>query len=136
MPHFAKGEDDLSPTWRANVQDGLASKRRPAVSWIILFCAGLLEIAWAYSMKRSAGFTLLGPSLRTIALMLASFALLAVAMKALPLGTAYAVWTGIGAAGAFLVGIAVLGEAATPMRLLGAGLIVSGIIAMKLSDTQ
>jgi quaternary ammonium compound-resistance protein SugE len=105
------------------------------VSWLLLFCAGLLEIAWAYYMKRSAGFTLLWSSLLTIALMVASFALLAVAMKTLPLGTAYAVWTGIGAAGAFLVGIAVLGEAATPMRLLGAGLIVSGIIAMKLSDT-
>ena len=106
------------------------------MSWILLFCAGLLEIAWAYFMKRSAGFTLLAPSLLTIALMVASFVLLAVAMKTLPLGTAYTVWTGIGTVGAFLVGIAVLGEAATLMRLLGAGLIVSGIVLMKASGTD
>jgi quaternary ammonium compound-resistance protein SugE len=104
------------------------------VSWILLFCAGLLEIAWAYFMKRSAGFTLLVPSLLTVTMMFASFALLAVSMKTLPLGTAYTIWTGIGAVGAFLVGIAVLGEAATPTRWLGAGLIVSGIVIMKLSD--
>jgi quaternary ammonium compound-resistance protein SugE len=130
---FPNEEDDLSYT-TSNVQDGLASKGGPAVSWILLFCAGLLEIAWAYFMKRSAGFTLLVPSLLTVTMMFASFALLAVSMKTLPLGTAYTIWTGIGAVGAFLVGIAVLGEAATPTRWLGAGLIVSGIVIMKLSD--
>jgi quaternary ammonium compound-resistance protein SugE len=132
---FAKVEDDLSYT-TSNVQDGLASRGGLAVSWVLLFCAGLLEIAWAYFMKRSAGFTLLWPSVLTITMMFASFALLAVSMKTLPLGTAYTIWTGAGAVGAFVVGIAVLGEAATPMRLLGAGFIVSGIVMMKLSGSD
>jgi len=101
--------------------------------WIYLFCAGLLEIGWAYSMKRSEGFTLLGPAMITLATMAASFALLALAMKSLPLGTAYAVWTGIGALGAFLVGVVLLGEAVTPLRLLAASLLLAGIALMKLS---
>jgi quaternary ammonium compound-resistance protein SugE len=103
--------------------------------WIFLFCAGLLEIGWAYSMKRSEGFTLLVPSLITIATMMASFTLLALAMKSLPLGTAYAIWTGIGALGAFLVGVVVLGEAVTLLRLLAAILVLAGIALMKLSAT-
>ncbi|OHV84409.1 quaternary ammonium compound efflux SMR transporter SugE [Rhizobium sp. LCM 4573] len=106
------------------------------MAWLYLFIAGLLEIGWAYSMKRSEGFTLLTPTVITIIAMIASFALLSVSMKSLPLGTAYTVWTGIGAVGAFVVGIAVLGEAATPMRLLAGGLIVSGILLMKLSSTS
>lgn len=101
--------------------------------WIFLLCAGLLEIGWAYSMKRSEGFTLLVPSLITLAAMIASFALLAVAMKSLPLGTAYTVWTGIGALGAFLVGVVFLGEAVTPLRLLAAVLLLGGIALMKVS---
>ncbi|KKX30210.1 quaternary ammonium compound efflux SMR transporter SugE [Rhizobium sp. LC145] len=106
------------------------------MAWLYLFIAGLLEIGWAYSMKRSEGFTLLTPTVITIIAMIASFALLSVSMKTLPLGTAYTVWTGIGAVGAFVVGITVLGEAATPMRLLAGGLIVSGILLMKLSSTS
>ena len=106
------------------------------MAWICLFLAGLLEIAWAYFMKRSDGFTLLVPSVVTIVTMIASFALLSVSMKTLPLGTAYTIWTGIGAVGAFLVGIAVLGEAATPMRLAAGGLIVAGIVMMKLSSAE
>lgn len=106
------------------------------MAWVYLFVAGLLEIAWAYSMKRSEGFTLLTPTVATIALMIASFALLSFAMKSLPLGTAYTIWTGIGAVGAFLVGIAVLGEAVTPMRVLAALFIVTGIVMMKLSSTH
>lgn len=102
--------------------------------WIYLFCAGLLEIGWAYSMKRSEGFTLLVPSVVTIATMVASFALLAVAMKSLPLGTAYTVWTGIGALGTFLVGALLLGEAVTPLRLLAAALLLGGIALMRLSS--
>ncbi|HMA16177.1 MAG: DMT family transporter [Bacteroidota bacterium] len=102
--------------------------------WIYLFCAGLLEIGWAYSMKRSEGFTLLVPSVVTIATMVASFALLAVAMKSLPLGTAYTVWTGIGALGAFLVGVLLLGEAVTPLRLVAAALLLGGIALMRLSS--
>jgi quaternary ammonium compound-resistance protein SugE len=103
---------------------------------VLLFCAGLLEVGWAYAMKRSEGFTLLAPTLITIVLMIASFWLLSVSLRTLPLGTAYAIWTGIGAAGAFLVGIAVLGEPATPARLLAAALIVAGIVLMQVSSTH
>src|SRR3546814_17778442 len=85
-------------------------------------------------MKKSAGFTLVVPSAITIVTMIASFALLSVAMKSLPLGTAYMIWTGIGAVGAFIVGVAVLGEAATPLRLVAAALNVVGILRMKLSS--
>ncbi|MFB2552767.1 DMT family transporter [Ensifer soli] len=106
------------------------------MAWIALFIAGLLEIAWAYAMKRSDGFTLPVPTLLTLVLMIASFGLLSLAMRTLPLGTAYTVWTGIGAVGAFVVGILVLGEAATPMRLAAGALIVAGIVMMKLSSAS
>lgn len=106
------------------------------MSWILLVCAGLLEVAWAYALKRSEGFTELVPSLITLAAMVASFWLLALAMRTLPLGTAYTIWTGIGALGAFVVGIAAMGEAATPMRVLAAVLIVAGIALMQLSSTE
>jgi quaternary ammonium compound-resistance protein SugE len=102
--------------------------------WIALVIAGLFEIIWATAMKQSAGFTRLWPSLLTLAAMLASFALLAFAMRSLPLGTAYTVWTGIGAVGAFLVGILLLGEAASAPRILAAMLIVAGLLLMKLSS--
>jgi quaternary ammonium compound-resistance protein SugE len=104
------------------------------MSWILLFFAGVLEVVWAYTMKRSEGFTLLAPTLITLVAMIASFWLLSVAMQTLPLGTAYAVWTGIGAVGAVLVGIFVLGESATPLRLLAAAMIVGGIALMRLSS--
>lgn len=104
------------------------------MAWIYLVSAGLLEIVWAFFMKKSAGFTLPVPSIITIVVMIISFALLSVSMKTLPLGTAYTVWTGIGAVGAFLVGIMILGETATPMRIAAAGLILTGIVMMKLSD--
>jgi quaternary ammonium compound-resistance protein SugE len=104
------------------------------MAWIILVVAGLLEVVWAYSMKQSAGFTRIVPSLITVVFMAASFALLSIAMRTLPLGTAYTIWTGIGAVGAFVVGIVVLGEHVTPMRLLAAALIVTGIVLMKLSS--
>jgi quaternary ammonium compound-resistance protein SugE len=106
------------------------------VAWIFLVFAGLLEIMWAFFMKKSAGFTLPVPTAITLVTMIASFVLLSVSMKTLPLGTAYTVWTGIGAVGAFLVGIAVLGEAATPMRLLAAVFILAGIVMMKLSSAH
>ena len=102
--------------------------------YLLLVVAGLLEVGWAFSMKQSAGFTRLGPSLLTFVLMAASFALLAFAMRSLPLGTAYAIWTGIGALGAFAVGILVLGEPASATRLLAAALIGSGIVLMKVSS--
>ncbi|PWJ80545.1 quaternary ammonium compound-resistance protein SugE [Pseudaminobacter salicylatoxidans] len=105
------------------------------MAWIYLALAGFLEIVWAFFMKKSDGFTLLVPSAITIITMIASFALLSISMKSLPLGTAYTIWTGIGAVGAFAVGIVVLGEAATLMRLAAGALIVSGIVLMKLSST-
>ena len=104
------------------------------MAWILLTLAGLLEIVWAFSMKQSLGFTRLVPSIVTIVMMIASFALLAISMKTLPLGTAYTVWTGIGAVGAFLVGIMVLGEPANPMRIAAAALIIGGLVLMKLSS--
>src|SRR5690606_27079262 len=99
-----------------------------------LFIAGLFEVVWAFSMKQSAGFTRLGPTVVTLVAMLISFVLLAWSMRTLPLGTAYTVWTGIGAVGAFIVGAAVLGEPLTPMRITAAVLIVSGLVLMKLSS--
>ncbi len=105
------------------------------MAWIVLIIAGLFEIVWATAMKQSHGFTRLWPSVITIAGMLVSFGLLSWAMRALPLGTAYTVWTGVGAVGAFVVGIAVLGEELSAMRVLAAGLIVGGLVLMKLSST-
>jgi len=104
------------------------------MAWIVLGIAGLLEIVWAFAMKQSIGFTRLWPSIITLTAMLLSFGCLAWAMRSLPLGTAYAVWTGIGALGAFLIGIAVLGEPASLPRVAGAGLILAGIILLKLSS--
>ena len=104
--------------------------------WILLVSAGLLEIVWAYFMKQSQGFTRLAPTAVTIVTMIASFGLLSVAMRTLPLGTAYTVWTGIGAVGAFLVGVAVLGEQVSVVRILGAVMIVGGLVMMKLSSSQ
>lgn len=102
--------------------------------WILLLVAGILEVVWAYSMKLSDGFSRLGPTVFTFATMFASFGLLAMAMKTLPLGTAYSVWTGIGAVGAFAVGVIVLGESASAMRLLAALLIIGGLVLMKFSS--
>lgn len=103
------------------------------MSWLFLLTAGLLEVLWAYTMKQSHGFTRLMPSLITIFTMIGSFALLSIAMRSLPLGTAYAIWTGIGALGAFGVGICMLGDPVTPARLAAAGLILSGLVLMKLT---
>jgi quaternary ammonium compound-resistance protein SugE len=106
------------------------------MAWIYLFVAGLLEILWAYSMKLSHGFTRPTASAVTIVAMIASFALLSLSMRVLPLGTAYTVWTGIGAVGAFILGIVVLGEPANVMRMLAAALIVSGLVLMKFATPQ
>lgn len=102
--------------------------------WLYLVIAGLFEIIWAYAMKQSQGFTKLTPSLITISAMLVSFWLLAVAMRSIPLGTAYVIWTGIGAIGAFAVGIIFLTEPVNALRILAALLIVSGLLLMKLSS--
>lgn len=104
------------------------------MAWILLFFAGVLEVVWAYTMKLSIGFTKPLPTVLTLAAMIASFGLLAVAMKSLPLGTAYTIWTGIGAVGAFVLGIMVLGEPVSAMRVGAAALIVAGLVLMKLSS--
>lgn len=106
------------------------------MAWIFLFLAGLLEVVWAFLMKMSDGFSKPWPTVGTLAFMIVSFGLLSLAMKSLPLGTAYVIWTGIGAVGAFVVGIAVLGEPLTPMRVIGAVLIVSGLVVLKLASSQ
>ena len=105
------------------------------MAWVFLLIAGLLEIVWAFAMKRSDGFTHAGATAITVVAMLASFGLLAISMKTLPLGTAYTVWTGIGAVGALIVGVVVLGEPLTAGRLLAAALIMAGLSVMKLSTS-
>ena len=105
------------------------------MAWITLLLAGLFEIVWAYSMKLSDGCTKVTPTVVTIGFMILSFGLLSYAMRTLPLGTAYTIWTGIGAIGSFLVGIFILGEPATAMRMLAAVLIISGLVLMKLSSS-
>jgi quaternary ammonium compound-resistance protein SugE len=103
------------------------------MAWIVLIIAGLFEVVWAFAMKQSQGFTRLAPSLVTAGAMALSVGLLAWAMRSLPLGTAYSVWTGIGAVGAFVIGIVVLGESASALRVLAALLIVGGLVLMKVS---
>lgn len=103
------------------------------MAWLVLFVAGILEIVWAYSMKLSDGFTRPLTTVVTIVTMVASFGLLTLAMRTLPLGTAYTVWSGIGAAGTFVIGIVVLGEAVTLTRVLAAIMIVGGLVLMKIS---
>lgn len=103
------------------------------MAWIALTVAGILEVVWAYAMKLSLGFSRPVPSAVTVVAMIASFGLLAWAMRSLPLGTAYTIWTGIGALGAFVVGVTVLGEPANALRLLAAALILGGLVLMKLA---
>ncbi|MFO1309391.1 MAG: quaternary ammonium compound efflux SMR transporter SugE [Burkholderiales bacterium] len=102
------------------------------MAWVVLVVAGLFEVAWAIGLKYTDGFTRLWPSVGTVAAMVASVVLLAWTMKTLPVGTAYAVWTGIGAVGTVILGIALFGEAATFARLACVGLIVAGIVGLKL----
>jgi len=102
--------------------------------WIYLVIAGLLEVVWAFFMKSSNGFTRLWPSVLTLVFMFASFGLLSLSMRSLPLGVAYMVWTGIGAVGAFAVGVAVLGEPLNLARGVAAAMIVGGLVVMKLSS--
>lgn len=104
------------------------------MAWIYLGIAGLLEIVWAYAMKLSEGFSRPLPTAITLVGMVASVWFLSLAMKVLPLGTAYVIWTGIGAIGAFVLGIAVLGESVDLLRLVAAVLIVSGLVLMKLGS--
>ena len=102
--------------------------------WFYLFVAGLFEIAWAFAMKQSHGFTRPMPTALMIVTMIASFWFLTLAMRTLPLGTAYTIWTGIGAVGAFIAGVVFLGEQLTLGRVAAAALIVTGLVAMRLAD--
>lgn len=103
------------------------------MTWLVLFVAGLLEVAWAIGLKYTEGFTRFWPTVGTVAAMVASIGLLGLAMRTLPVGTAYAVWTGIGAVGTVLFGIILFGEPATVARLACVGLIVAGIVGLKLT---
>jgi quaternary ammonium compound-resistance protein SugE len=102
------------------------------MAWVYLFIAGLLEIGWAIGLKYTEGFSRLGPTVATVAAMIASFAFLGLALRELPLGTAYAVWTGIGTAGTVALGILLLGEPAEPLRLGCIALIVAGVIGLRI----
>ena len=102
------------------------------MAWLTLVVAGLFEVGWAVGLKYTEGFTRLGPTVLTVASMVLSLALLGLALKTLPLGTAYAVWTGIGTVGTAALGVALFGESADAARLLCVGLIVAGIVGLKL----
>lgn len=102
------------------------------MSWMLLVLAGLLEVGWAVGLKYTEGFTRLWPSLLTVAAMAASVGLLGLALRHLPLGTAYAVWTGIGTVGTAIFGMVLLGEPAGALRLLSIGMIIAGIAGLKL----
>jgi len=102
------------------------------MSWVYLVVAGLLEVAWAVGLKYTAGFTRLWPSVFTLTTMAGSVGMLGLALRALPLGTAYAIWTGIGTVGTAVFGMVMLGEPAGALRLLSIGLIVAGIVGLKL----
>lgn len=104
------------------------------MSWIILFLAGLFEIGWAIGLKYTDGFSRPLPTALTVGAMAISVALLGLAMKELPLGTAYAIWTGIGAVGTVIAGIMLFGESVAPIRLASVALIVIGLIGLKLSN--
>ncbi|NVN88615.1 MAG: quaternary ammonium compound efflux SMR transporter SugE [Rhodopseudomonas sp.] len=104
------------------------------MAWLLLLSAGLMEVGWAVGLKYTEGFTRLWPSVLTLASMAASMALLGLALKTLPMGTAYAVWTGIGAVGTAILGIVLLGEPAGAIRLACIGLIVAGIFGLKLAS--
>ncbi len=105
------------------------------MAWMLLLVAGLLEVVWAVGLKYTQGFTRLVPSMVTVSAMIVSVWLLALAMKTLPVGTAYAVWTGIGVIGAVILGILLFGESASPARLACIALIISGIVGLKLVTT-
>src|SRR5262245_35181630 len=102
------------------------------MAWLVLMVAGLLEVGWAIGLKYTEGFTRLGPTVATVVAMVLSLGLLGLAMRALPVGTAYAVWTGIGAVGTVLLGIALFGESTEAPRLLCIAMIAGGIIGLKL----
>jgi quaternary ammonium compound-resistance protein SugE len=103
------------------------------MNWVILVIAGLCEIGWAIGLKYTAGFTRLWPTVWTVLSMIVSLWLLGIAMKGLPVGTAYGVWVGVGCIGTVILGILLFGEPATPGRLISVGLIIAGIVGLKLA---
>ena len=105
------------------------------MAWLILVLAGLFEVGWAIGLKYTHGFSRLWPTVGTVIAMLVSLALLGIAMKSLPVGTAYAVWVGVGAVGTVILGIILFGEPANPARLISVGLIIAGIIGLKLASS-
>ncbi len=104
-----------------------------STSWLVLIIAGLFEVGWAIGLKYSEGFSRFWPSLGTILAMVISVALLGLAMRQLPVGTAYAIWVGVGAVGTVILGIVLLGDSASPARLISVGFIIAGIIGLKLA---
>ncbi len=103
------------------------------MAWVLLLVAGLLEVGWAIGLKYTEGFTKLWPSVLTLGAMVGSVVLLGIAMKSLPVGTSYAVWVGVGAVGTAILGIVLFGEPANAGRLVSLGLIVAGIVGLKLA---
>lgn len=106
------------------------------MAWLYLFLAGIFEVVWSTAMKESHGFTRLIPSLITVFFMLLSVVLLAIAMKTLPLGTSYTVWVGIGAIGAFILGVTMFGESLNPLRVIAVLLIFAGVILLKVATKE
>jgi quaternary ammonium compound-resistance protein SugE len=125
--HYGSGNRSAT----VKISDEIAEDEQ-SMAWVILFVAGLLETGWAIGLKYTDGFSRLWPSVWTILAMVLSLIMLGYALKTLPVGTAYAVWTGIGAFGTAVLGIVLFGEPATAARLISIGLIVSGIIGLKL----
>ena len=115
------------------INDNLTQQKGIYMNWAILVTAGLLEIGWAIGLKYTEGFTRFWPTVGTVLAMTFSVGLLGIAMKSLPVGTAYAIWVGIGAIGTAILGIVLLGESASTARLLSLGLILAGIIGLKLA---
>src|SRR5919202_1764819 len=126
------GEDDLGCSLDTGGDGPAIDLGRSVMAWVILFLAGLLEVGWAVGLKFTAGFTRPLPTALTAASMVASLGLLGLSLKALPLGTAYAIWTGVGTLGTAILGIVLFGEAASAARLVCIGLIVVGIVGLKL----
>lgn len=134
LSHMPDHEDDLDPITGNHTGRPDLFLKEGHMAWVFLGIAGGLEVLWAYMLKISDGLSKPVEAGIAIVAMIASFVVLSLAMKSLPLGTAYTIWTGIGAVGAFVIGIAVLGEAATPMRIGSAVLILAGIIGLKLAS--
>ncbi len=112
----------------------MLTTKASSTAWLLLLLAGLFEVGWAIGLKYTDGFTRTWPTIGTVAAMIISLGFLGIAMKSLPVGTAYSVWVGVGAVGTVILGIALLGEPANPGRLISVSLIVAGVIGLKLAS--